>query len=549
MGTIMRLKLKISAYRAFPRGIAVGVCALALLACQAATQRHVTKMNFSRDDFSSLRKAAVSDPEKKGRDQSKTKEAAAGDQAKGDSKLPPATDKWEFRALKDLVTELARDSTDVHHMKLCYAAEGHEWWITLYHEKDSVYDLRTHIWSVNHDKPEPFLQLRTIDKRNLERDLSTADKGCRCKAFELTKNGWMAREPEPSPKPGEKQADTAGKDSGTKPKNAATRSGTSVPKRKKKKNISRPPTDGELASPAAADSRPAGTNPRDARPKPQDKPYFRTAVAGPNPYAPGHKESDSGRIRPSPSYAPRKKESAGGLPNRSGWEQGSVGKACQGVDPAQKRNDRGSRIRRTPHRMAVWSDVEIPESSRRFEAGKKGPAPVPSTEMGRKRKNVPTCFVFAYGSKMNHQHQLSALESAGHDSSLVVDAFPAELKGYDLVWNYYSQDRRGGTVNLEPAPGASVYGLAIEMGDSLLPVWDRIQGHPQYYSRGVRRLPVRRLKDGKTFFAWVYRAKPSSDGRRNIRPTPEYKQSLLQAANFWRLPSDYIDKIKACPAE
>ena len=57
---------------------------------------------------------------------------------------------------------------------------------------------------------------------------------------------------------------------------------------------------------------------------------------------------------------------------------------------------------------------------------------------------MATDFTFAYGSNMNRSELRSWLEANGYDSSLIVDASPATLEGYDFVWNYYSQARSGG---------------------------------------------------------------------------------------------------------
>ena len=62
---------------------------------------------------------------------------------------------------------------------------------------------------------------------------------------------------------------------------------------------------------------------------------------------------------------------------------------------------------------------------------------------------MATDFIFAYGSNMNRSELRSWIEASGYDSSLIVEATPATLQGYDFVWNYYSHGKAGGTVNLE----------------------------------------------------------------------------------------------------
>jgi gamma-glutamylcyclotransferase (GGCT)/AIG2-like uncharacterized protein YtfP len=153
--------------------------------------------------------------------------------------------------------------------------------------------------------------------------------------------------------------------------------------------------------------------------------------------------------------------------------------------------------------------------------------------------------VFAYDSKMNHPELLAWLEKNGYDSSRVVDAAPATLEGYDFVWNYYSHSRKSGVANLEPKKNSKIWGLLIEFEDSLLKAFDEREGHPFAYSRGEERVPVQRVEDSKTVFAWLYRAKPNMARRRNVWPTLSYKKKVLDAALFWGFPDAYVQTIRS----
>lgn len=157
---------------------------------------------------------------------------------------------------------------------------------------------------------------------------------------------------------------------------------------------------------------------------------------------------------------------------------------------------------------------------------------------------MSTDFIFAYGSNMNRSELRSWLEANGYDSSLIEEVSPASLDGYDFVWNYYAQGRRGGTANLEHKEGSTIWGVLIQFDESLLKAFDRNEGHPYFYSRGEKRVAIRRQKDGETVSAWLYLAKPNKGGRRDIRPTREYKKIVLDAALFWELPDDHVEKIK-----
>jgi hypothetical protein len=154
-------------------------------------------------------------------------------------------------------------------------------------------------------------------------------------------------------------------------------------------------------------------------------------------------------------------------------------------------------------------------------------------------------FVFFYGSSMNRSDLRSWLEAGGYDSSLILNSEPARLEGYDFIWDYYSSGRAGGTANLEHKEGSTIWGLLVEFEEPLLKAFDRRQGHPTFYSRGENRVPVQRGSDGKTVFAWLYAAASNKRGRRDVWPTRVYKKVVLDAALFWKLPDDYVEKIKS----
>lgn len=157
---------------------------------------------------------------------------------------------------------------------------------------------------------------------------------------------------------------------------------------------------------------------------------------------------------------------------------------------------------------------------------------------------MATDFTFAYGSNMNVSELRSWLEGGGFDSSLIVDATPALLDGYDFVWNYYSRGRDGGACNLAPKENSTIWGVVVEFQESLLKAFDRKEGHPYFYSRGDKRVAVRRVKDDQIVQAWLYLAKPNRSPTGNMLPTREYKRIVLEAALFWNFPADYMEKIR-----
>ena len=153
-------------------------------------------------------------------------------------------------------------------------------------------------------------------------------------------------------------------------------------------------------------------------------------------------------------------------------------------------------------------------------------------------------LVFVYGSEMKHTDLLKWLRRKGYDPGLVLDASAAKLEGYGFVWNYHSAVKGGGTANIEPREDSVVWGLVLEVDGSLIRALDKKQGSPVTYSRGSRRIPVRRIEDGRTVLAWVYTAKPNRNGRTDIWPTREYKERIIEAASFWGFPQPYVERIR-----
>ena len=152
-------------------------------------------------------------------------------------------------------------------------------------------------------------------------------------------------------------------------------------------------------------------------------------------------------------------------------------------------------------------------------------------------------YVFSYGSNMNSSDLRSWLERNGYDSSLILNRRPAVLEGYDFTWDYYSSSNRGGTCNLKQKEGSRIYGVVIEFEEVLLKAFDRKEGHPIFYSRGQKRVPISLLEDNKVISAWVYLAQPNKGSRTDVWPTREYKKIVLDGAVEANLPNEHIEKI------
>ena len=105
--------------------------------------------------------------------------------------------------------------------------------------------------------------------------------------------------------------------------------------------------------------------------------------------------------------------------------------------------------------------------------------------------------VFAYGSNMQRADLQHWLTDRGFARAQIVNAGPATLRGYRLVFDYRSTSRDGGVADVEPDPENVVFGLVLEVDEDGLRALDRKEGHPKVYDRGSERVTVSLRRDSR----------------------------------------------------
>lgn len=155
-------------------------------------------------------------------------------------------------------------------------------------------------------------------------------------------------------------------------------------------------------------------------------------------------------------------------------------------------------------------------------------------------------WVFAYGSNMDLEDLRRWFGERGHDANGIQAAECAVLPGYRLVWNYYSPGRRGGAANIEPQIGHELPGVALKVDAAALGAIDAKEGHPRYYSRGDRKMPIR-LRDSGEVEAWVYIALPERCSATPVRPRRNYLGLMIAAAERYHFPDWYLNELGATP--
>lgn len=503
----------------------------------------------------------------------------------------PETAQSEDEYVRTVAIKLADRHPAIDKMRICYNTEDSEWWIFLYQNTGAYYELKQYVWNINLDEPQPFLVVERVSKYRLKKHLYSKEPRRKCKVLDPPKEGWLALLAD-----SDKVENLARKVNRTRTSIAPVTSTKSRPKRtvrrsptkpkardtEKRSNVRRPKSHGITESVRARRQRhprsPSTVATKSKRPREplrqevgtqtreHEKDFVATSIGILRNRSRRSIESTSrlsrdaqgktrSRVltkRTSKDELSRPAKAMRTSSEASHRFSGSATDGPTGLSPTFRTASAGPRnhTRSSSQEPIIHPDLQH-DSSRgtssvliRTDQSEQSGKPVVEKQP-RPRAGAPTYFVFAYGSKINHPDLLEWLETNGYDSSMVIDATPAVLDGYDFVWNYYSASRGGGAVNLEPKRQSRVWGLLIEFQDPLLRAFDEREGHPFIYSRGEKRVALKRVRDGKTVFAWLYRAKPNKQGRRNIWPTAAYKNKVVEAALFWEFPKEYVRRIKA----
>lgn len=171
-------------------------------------------------------------------------------------------------------------------------------------------------------------------------------------------------------------------------------------------------------------------------------------------------------------------------------------------------------------------------------------------------------WVFAYGSNMDLDDVERWCRERGHEPIRILDAQVAELPGFALAWNYYSDARQGAAANVEEKAGRSLPGLVLQVSATGLGVLDRKEGHPRRYRRRLLRVVTAKesapspsgesaesgpacAPDTAAIEAWVYQVQPEFLRSQPQHPTSTYVNIMLRAAERHGFPGWYLRELRA----
>lgn len=137
---------------------------------------------------------------------------------------------------------------------------------------------------------------------------------------------------------------------------------------------------------------------------------------------------------------------------------------------------------------------------------------------------------FAYGSNLNHEQMRTRCPSVRFLKRGV-------LIGYSLVFDGYSESRRGAVANIIESPGGVVWGGLYTIDQESLDSLDRYEG----YHEGVYDRKIVHVKDDAddSFIAWVYLREPLNISK----PSADYLNVIFIGVKDSDLPDSYIEII------
>ncbi len=91
---------------------------------------------------------------------------------------------WEDEKVKSLALDLAKGSSTGSKMKICYAIKRDEWWVILYENMGSAFEVKQYSWNREQNKLEPFLVYKTLPHDKIQEQLNSPEPDRACEVVE-----------------------------------------------------------------------------------------------------------------------------------------------------------------------------------------------------------------------------------------------------------------------------------------------------------------------------------------------------------------------------
>lgn len=144
---------------------------------------------------------------------------------------------------------------------------------------------------------------------------------------------------------------------------------------------------------------------------------------------------------------------------------------------------------------------------------------------------------FAYGSNLNEADWARFCDRVGVATDVIEALGPAVLPDMQLCFDYYSNGRQGGALDIQPRRGHLVHGVLYRASPEGWRVLGRKEGAPNYYKR-IETLALK--PDGAMVPVVTYDVTPARK-REFCAPTAEYRQLVAKGLLAWGLPIDGLN--------
>ncbi|MDQ7781468.1 MAG: hypothetical protein RDU20_01220 [Desulfomonilaceae bacterium] len=91
---------------------------------------------------------------------------------------------WEDQKVRRGAMQMLRQYPTVKKVKICYAVKDDEWWVILYEDLDTHYELRQFTWDRDQSRLRPFLVLKRIHKNQLQEHLTASEPDRACEVLD-----------------------------------------------------------------------------------------------------------------------------------------------------------------------------------------------------------------------------------------------------------------------------------------------------------------------------------------------------------------------------
>lgn len=132
---------------------------------------------------------------------------------------------------------------------------------------------------------------------------------------------------------------------------------------------------------------------------------------------------------------------------------------------------------------------------------------------------------FAYGSNLNLNDLEKWCQRIGRPFALTGKAAAAFLPDHEPLFDYFSQSRRGGVLDLRPAVGKVVPGAVFEVVEEDLKTLDLKEGVPLIYRRARKRVL---FPDGREVDAAAYEVAPEYRSPTLVAPAEGYVEIVAE---------------------